>query len=207
MSAIATKLRSVAGLPLVALVLVSGVLGVQLAAGGGSFTPLRPASPCEVRDVTSVSSGIDGVAERVVLLGLDRTACRLGTTREALVLQLAQTAQHTDAQVAALRDGLLGAVNLLAADRTLPPASDLVDDAVGQSDLNGFLKIAIGALPPTVIDHALTTSAVLRGTIDGLDLRRVLANLNNPDDLTQQIRGAVTKAVEQALLDRLRALL
>jgi hypothetical protein len=201
------KLRSVVGLPLVALLLVTGVLGVQLARGGGSFTPLKPASPCDVRDVTSVSSGIDGVTERVVLLGLDRAACRLGTTREALILRLAQSNQHSDAQIAALRAGLLGAVDRMAADGTLPAPADLVDDAVGRSDLNGFLKIAIAALPASVVNGALKTADVLRGTINGLDLRTVLANLDNPDDLTQQIRAAVTIAVEQALLDRLRSLL
>jgi hypothetical protein len=200
------RLRSAAALPLIGVALVAAVLGVQLAGGGGSFTPVVPASACAVRDVTSVSTGIDGITERVVLLGLDRTACRLGTTREALVLRLAQSSEHTDAQVAALRAGLLGAVDLMEADRTLPPAAELVDDAVGRSDLNGFLKVAIAALPPSVVNGALNTVVVLRGTIDGLDLRTVLANLANPDELTQQMRAAVTTAVEQALLARLRGL-
>lgn len=207
MSGIGIKSRSVVALPVVALVLVTGVLGVQVASGGGSFTPLLPASPCDVRDVTSVSTGIDAITERVVLLGLDRAACRLGTTREALILQLAQSSQQTDAQIAALRTGLLGAVDRMDADGTLPPPANLVDDAVAHSDLNGFLKVAIGVLPPSAVNGALKTGDVLRGTINGLDLRTVLANLDNPDDLTQQIRAAVTTAVEQALLARLRSLL
>jgi len=194
-------------LPLTALALVAVVIGTQVAAGGGSFTPLRPTSPCQVRDVTSVSTGLDGITERVVLLGLDRAACRLGTTREALVLQLAQSGQHSDAEIAALRAGLLAAVDRMEADGTLPPASDLVDEAVSRSNLNGFLKVAITALPASVVNSALSTGEVLRGTINGLDLRAVLANLGNPDDLTQQINGAVTTAVEQALLAKLRSLL
>ena len=49
------------GLPAVALALVGGVLGVQLAYGGGEFEPLRPADPCVAREVTSQSDGIDGL--------------------------------------------------------------------------------------------------------------------------------------------------
>ena len=66
----------VRALPVLAAVLVSGVLGVQVAHGGGDFTPPQPADPCAARTVTSVSTGIDGLGERLVLLGLDGAACR-----------------------------------------------------------------------------------------------------------------------------------
>ena len=79
------KLR-VAVLPVLAVALVAGVLGVQVAHGGGEFTPLKPADPCAVRAVTSTSTGIDGLTEQLVLLGLDGAACQLGVTREALIL-------------------------------------------------------------------------------------------------------------------------
>src|SRR5207237_7411752 len=112
-------------LPLLAAVLVSGVLGVQVASGGGEFVPARAADPCAARVVTSVSTGIEGLGERLVLLGLDAAACRLGRTREALILKLAQPGRRTDAQIDALRAGLLAAVSRLNAEGTLPPASDL----------------------------------------------------------------------------------
>lgn len=202
-----TTLRG-AALPLIAAALVSGVLGVQVANGGGDFAPTHSASPCAHRTVTSVSTGIEGLSERLVLLGLDGAACRLGTTREALTLSLAQPhVQPTDAQVDALRAGLLAAVDRMKADHTLPPASALTGEAVDHANLNFFVKAAVRALPDSLINSALKTDDVLRRTIDNLDLRRLLANLDDSDDLTRQINAAVTDAVERSLLARLRGLL
>jgi hypothetical protein len=202
----AANLRTVA-LPVVAAALVSGMLGVQIANGGGDFAPARPAPPCAHRAVTSVSTGIEGLSERLVLLGLDGAACRLHVTREALALDLAQSRTPTDAQVDALRAGLLEAVDRMKADGTLPPASKLTDEALDNANLNGFIKAAIRALPDSLIDSALKTDDVLRRTINGLDLRSLLANLNDPDELSQQINAAVTKAVKDSLVARLRDLI
>ena len=201
------KARS-AALLVIAAVLVCAVLGVQIANGGGDFAPTPAADPCAPRPVTPVSTGIDGLGERLVLLGLDGAACRLGITREALVLQLAQShGPPTDAKIDALRAGLLGAVTRMKADGTLPPASALVDEALDNSNLNGFLKAAIRALPDSLINSALKTDDVLRRTINDLDLRSLLANLNDSDQLSQQLNAAVSKAVKDALIARLRGLL
>jgi hypothetical protein len=202
----AAALRALA-LPVAAAALVGGVLGVQIAHGGGDFAPARAATPCAGRTVSSVSSGIEGLGERLVLLGLDRAACRLHVTREALTLQLAQSHTPTDDQVAALRAGLLDAVARMKSDGTLPPASKLTDEALAQSDLNGFLKAAIRALPDSLIDSALKTDDVLRRAINSLDLRALLSNLDDPAQLSRQINAAVTKAVKDALVARLRGLL
>ena len=105
-----SALPRLVGLPAVALALVSGVIGVQLANGGGTFEPLRPADACAERTVTSQADGIDGLTERLVLLGIDGAACHLNVSREALTLELAQTDSPTDAQIDALREGLLSAV-------------------------------------------------------------------------------------------------
>lgn len=201
------KLRA-AALLLTAVALVGGVLGVQVANGGGDFVPARPAQPCAQRTVTSVSTGIQGLGERLVLLGLDGAACRLGTTREALTLKLAQSdAPPTDAEIDALRAGLLEAVARMKADNTLPPASELTDEALDNANLNGFVKAAIRALPDSVINGALKTDDVLRRAINDLDLRMLLANLNDSDDLTRQINAAVADAVKRSLVARLRDLL
>jgi hypothetical protein len=200
------NLRAVA-LPGIAAVLVSGVLGIQVANGGGQFVPSRAADPCAARAVASVSTGIDALGERLVLIGLDGAACRLGVSRESLVLDLALPRDRTDAQVEAVRAGLLDAVRQMDADGALPPASELANEALDNADLNRFLTFAIRALPDSVINAALKTDDVLRRAIEGLDLRSLLANLDDPSKLTGQINEAVTGAVKASLIARLRDLL
>ncbi len=194
-------------LPVLAVALVAGVLAVQVGHGGGSFEPLHPADPCVEREVTSRAEGIDALTERLVLLGVDGAACRLHISREALTLELAQSDDPTDAQVDALRGGLHDAVHRMKADGTLPPISSFVDEALDNADLNGFLNAAIKALPDSVIDAALKTDDVLDRTIDDLDLRELLANVDDQDDLNRQVKAAVTQAVKDSLVDRLRNLL
>lgn len=199
------RLRA-AGLPAVAVALVAGVLGIQVAYGGGTFEPLEPADPCVARTVTSQSEGIEGLTERLVLLGLDDAACTLGTTREALTLELAQPGTRTDAEIDALHDGLISAVEQMESDGTLPPASDLVDEALDTADLSDFAKTLIRAIPDPVIDGALKTDDVLTRAIDDLDLRTLLANLDDPDELNDQVQAAVTQAVRDSLVARVREL-
>ena len=202
-----TAALRVVGMPVAAVAMVAGVLGVQLAHGGGRFEPLHPADPCVARHVTSRAEGIEALTERLVLLGLDGAACRLHVSREAFTLELAQPGPRTDEEVDALHQGLLAAVQRMKEDGTLPPISDLVDEALDNSDLNGFLKAAIKALPDAVIDAALKTDDVLTRAIDGLDLRSILANLDDQQDLNRQMNAAVEQAVKDALVDRLTSLL
>jgi hypothetical protein len=201
-----TPLRLV-GLPALAIALVTGVLAVQLANGGGTFEPLRPADPCVERTVTSQDQGIDGLTEVLVLLGIDGAACRLGISREALTLELAQPGTRTDAEIEALREGLKDAVRRMDRDGTLPPASELVDEALDNADLNGFLEAAIRALPDSVVNGAVRTDDVLLRAVDDLDLRDMLANLDDQGDLNRQVEAAVTQAVKDSLVARLRDLL
>ena len=195
------------GMPVAALVLVGGVVGAQLANGGGSYEPLRPADPCAERQVTSRAGGIDGLTERLVLLGIDGAACRLHVSREALTLELAQSDGPTDAQVDALRAGLQSAVRRMKGDGSLPPASALVDEALESADLNDLLKRLIRALPDSAIDAALKTDDVLTRAIDDLDLRALLTNVDDQQALEQQVEVAVTQAVNDSLEARLRDLL
>ena len=74
------------GLPLIAVVLVAVVLGVQVAAGGGQYAPRQPANPCVQRPIAPIQPRLEPLAEQIVLLGLDSAACRLGISRERLVL-------------------------------------------------------------------------------------------------------------------------
>jgi hypothetical protein len=194
------------GLPVAAVVLVAGTIGVQVAHGGGTYEPLRPADACTERPVTSQADGIDGLTERLVLIGLDEAACSLGTSREALTLQLARSDDPTQQQVDALRDGLRAAVGRMKADGSLPKASTLVDEVIDSTDLNGLLKRIIRALPDPVVDGALKTDDVLLRTIDELDIRRVLGDVDDPSALNAQVETAVTQAVKDSLEARLRDL-
>ena len=194
-------------LPAVALVLVGGVLATQIAYGGGAYEPLRPADPCAARAVTSQSEGIDALTELLVLKGVDNAACTLGVSREALTLQLAGPDTPTDAEVEAIRQGLLSAVDEMKEEGTLPPASALVDEALDSADLNDFVKTLIRALPDSVVDAALKTDDVLTRAIEDLDLRTMLENIDDQDDLNQEVEAAVSRAVRESLADRLRDLL
>lgn len=201
-----TRLRA-AILPAAAAVAVSVVLGVQVANGGGDFAPARTADPCHVRVIEPVATGIEALGTRLVLLGLDGAACRLDMSREALVLELALRGERSDAEIDAMRSGLLDAVDRMKADGTLPPASDLVDEALTNADLPGYVKALIRRLPDSLVNGALKTDDVLRRAIEDLDLRALLSDLNDPDDITRMINAAVTQAVKDSLVARLRDLL
>jgi hypothetical protein len=196
----------VLALPGIAAALVGGVLAVQVAYGGGSFEPLRPADPCAARVVVSRSEGIEALTERLVLVAVDRAACRLGVSREAFLLDVAGPGVRTDAEVDALRAGLHEAVAQMKADGTLPPASDLVDEALDSADLNGLLEAVIRALPDAAIDAALKTDDVLDRAIDDLDLRALLSDLDDQDDLEARVEVAVSTAVTDSLVARVRGL-
>jgi hypothetical protein len=138
-------------LPLIAVLLVAAVLGVQIAAGGGHYAPLRPANPCTPRPVPPIPAQLEPLAEQIVLVGLDNAACRLGISRERLVLALADTGTLTPRTTAALKAGLRGAVDRLDRQGRLPKVSQLLPQALDQSSLPGIAKTIIGAIPAGVV--------------------------------------------------------
>jgi hypothetical protein len=101
---------------LVLFVAAGALIGVEL--GKGAARPVSPriANPCAPR-TPFPGGGLDALAQRVVLDGLDGAACRLGTSREELVLSLApgtgvQVAGADRSKVeAAVRAGLLRSLN------------------------------------------------------------------------------------------------
>lgn len=113
----------------VAAVVVLGVLGLYLVLGGASFEPTPVADPCAPR-AQGATDGIDEAIERVALTALDGAACDLGVSRESLVLALrdeeALAAFAREEGVpraraeAALREGLLRAIDEAEEDGTLP---------------------------------------------------------------------------------------
>jgi hypothetical protein len=192
------------GLPLIAVLLVAAVLGVQVAAGGGDYVPRRPANPCTPRPIPPIQPRLDPLAEQIVLLGLDRAACRLGISRERLVLALADTRSLNPRASAALQAGLRDAVDRLDREGRLPRVSQLLPDALGHAALPGIAKTIIEAIPPSLVDDALPTAPLLRRTIDELDVTRLLHELGDPRKLNSAVQSAILHAALSQILDRLR---
>jgi hypothetical protein len=192
------------GLPLIAVLLVAAVLGVQVAAGGGRYVPRQPANPCTPRPVPPIPAQLEPLAEQVVLLGLDGAACRLGISRERLVLALADNRSLDPRASAALKAGLGDAVDRLDREGRLPKVSQLLPAALQQVNLPGIVKTIITAIPAGVVDSALPTGPLLHRTVDELDVNRLLHELSDPRQLDSAVQAAILKAAEQQILDRLR---
>jgi hypothetical protein len=193
-----------AALPIIAVVLVAAVLGVQVAAGGGHYVPRRPANPCAPRPVPPIQPQLESLGEQIVLVGLDGAACRLGISRERLVLALAQTRSLDRRAPAALKAGLRDAVDRLDREGRLPKVSQLLPGALDQTGLPGIAKTIIGAIPASAVDDALPTALLLRATVDRLDVAKLLNELNDPRRLSPAIRSAIVDAALAQILDRLR---
>jgi hypothetical protein len=189
-------------LPLIAVLLVAGVLGVQVAAGGGHYVPLRPANPCTPRPVSRFPAQLEPLAQQIVLLGLDRAACRLGVSRERLVLALAETRALNPRESAALKTGLVDAVGLLDRQGRLPKVSQLLPQALDQANLPGIVKTIIRAIPDPVVDNLLPTAPLLRRTIDELNIDRLLHELGDPSQLNSVLQSAILKAGLRQILNR-----
>jgi hypothetical protein len=191
-------------LPVIAVALVAAVLGVQVAAGGGRYTPRRAANPCVQPPVPPIPPQLEPLAAHIVLLGLDDAACRLGISRERLVLALASAGSADPRATAALKAGLLDAVNRLDREGRLPKVSQLLPQLLDQASLPGIAKTIIEALPAGLVDSALQTGPLLRRTIGELDLARLLRELGDPAQLNSAIQSAILQAALAQILDRLR---
>jgi hypothetical protein len=190
-------------LPLIAVVLVAAVLAVQVAAGGAHYVPLRPADPCKPRPIPPIPAQLEPLAEQIVLLGLDNAACRLGISRERLVLALADTRTVNPRTSAALKAGLRDAVDRLGREGRLPKVSQLLPEALAQANVPGIAKTIIGAIPSGFVDNLLPTGPLLRRTVDGLDVNRLLHELRDPSQLNSALQSAILQAALQQILDRL----
>lgn len=191
-------------LPVIAGLLVAAVLGVQVAAGGGQYAPLAPANPCTPRPVAAVAPKLEPLADQIVLLGLDNAACRLGISRERLVLALADPRSLAPGAIGALRAGLHDAVRRLDREHRLPKVSQLLPQLLDQAQLPGLAKTIIGAIPAGIIDSALPTGPLLSRTVDQLDINRLLRDLGDPSRLQSAIQSALLRAAVSQILDRLK---
>ncbi len=207
--------RAVA-LPLATLVLVAALLGAYAAAGGTDYAEVQSrADPCRARPAAGrpVPPRIEPLAERVVLLGLDETACRLGVSRERLVLALpvardrralaAELGISEGELAAALKAGLGRAVVRLDRAGRLPRASALLPEVLAELDLPGPAESLIEAIPDDTVDSLAPTGPILRRAVRELDMQALLADLDRSDRLEDQLRDAVAEAAQDEIRERL----
>lgn len=191
-------------LPVLAVLLVGAVLGVQVAAGGGDYVPRESADPCAARPIPPLPARLEPVSERIVLLGLDSAACRLGVSRERLVLALADPRTLDPAAPAALKAGLRDAVNRLDREGRLPKVSQLLPEVLDEADLPGIVETVIAAIPAGAVDSALPTAPLLRRAVGELDVEQLIRELDDPEQIEAAIRAAILKAARDQILERLR---
>lgn len=207
-------------LPAAAVVLVALVLGVQLAAGGADYKPSTPPSACSpnaTAPVPAAGASLDVLTQTIVVDGVQRAACKLGTSRERLLLalpsateraKLAQALGVPESQILdAVRAGLLAAVQRMDQAGALPPASSLLDDIASQLGLPQIAVEAVKRIPPSVVDNLLPTGAVLERAIRSVDLATVLNGIDDQAALERAlvpvIRDAAIAEARQRLSDQL----
>lgn len=124
---------------------------VYLALGGASYSPAKVADPCAPREWRN-PKGVEAVAEQIVLSGIDGAACKLGVSREAVVLAFANRAslrrfarQHriTERRLEELvRTGLLRAVDDAERAGALnSTTANLLRGLVRRIPVGGFLDV------------------------------------------------------------------
>ena len=137
---------------LVAVGLVALVVVPYLALGGGSYEPAPVADPCQPRERPQ-PEGLGETIEVIALTAVDNVACKLGVSREDLVLALRSedafekfSDEHgieRDEAEQAVRDGLIEAV----------------DEAEQAGVLSGlvarFVHQAAESVPPWLVLEAL----------------------------------------------------
>lgn len=213
--------RSIA-LPVIAVLLVGAVLGVQLASGGGDFVPSTPPSSACVTEPPPIPAqdDLDALTQTIVLDGVRRAACTLHTGREQLLValpsrpdraELARSLGMSDEQLlAALRTGLLDSVARLERADALPPVSALADDLIGRLGLPAIAEGAARQIPDDVIDDLLPTGPVLRRAVTTVDLAQVLDGIDDASSLeaalSPAIRDAALAEARERIVARLRSL-
>jgi len=191
-------------LPLIAVVLVAAVLGIQVAAGGGHYVPLRPAIRAPGARFPPSRCGSNRSRNRSSCSASRAPHVGSASPASASSSQLAEARSLDPRESAALKTGLVDAVDLLDRRGRLPEVSQLLPQALDQANLPGIVKTIIGAIPDPVVDNLLPTAPLLRRTIDALDINRLLHELNDASQLNSVLQSAILQAALRQILDRLR---
>jgi hypothetical protein len=155
---------------------------------------------------------LEPLAERVVLVGLDETACKLRVSRERLALALASPRDRralarergTDERGLAreLKAGLGRGVDRLERRGQLPTAAALLPSVADQLDVPEAARPLIGLLPDAAVNDLVRTGAVLRRSLAKIDLDTLLAGLKDPGRLEPALRDAVLKGAQEEIRGR-----
>jgi hypothetical protein len=141
----------------VASVVSIALVGLYLGLGGASYEPAAVADPCATRDWRD-PSGLQEVAEQIVLSGLDGAACELDVSREQMVLafanrdSLARFAAEQGISTAQLervvRAGLVRALeDAVRAGAIEPAIANLVRGVIERVPIDRILDV-LALLPP-----------------------------------------------------------
>lgn len=201
-------------LPAAATALVATVLGVQLSSGGRDFVPSPPRAACSSQPPAVPERGdLDALTQALVVDGVRRASCDLGTSRERLLVALPSEADRRNlarelgtsdaALLEAVRQGLLASLQRLERAEALPPVSSLMDDLIARLGLPGIAESAARQIPPGVIDELLPTGAILERAIRDVDLAAVLAGVDDPTNLEAALAPAIRDAAVAEARDRI----
>jgi hypothetical protein len=144
--------RLARGSAILVVLLVAALVLVGLELGKGATRSVSPplAKPCRPRPAFA-GTGLDAIIQRILLDGLDGAACRLGTTREKLVLSLRPSTgvrlRHSDRDTveAAIRAGVLRSLDEAERRGDVPAfLAPVLRRLVQIAPLDSLLRGAIG---------------------------------------------------------------
>jgi hypothetical protein len=120
------------------------LVGVELQRGALADGRLAVADPC-TRAAPAPGDGTDAQAQRIGLSAVDAAACRLGTSREELLLSVAGSLEDSrdlpDDVEDALRDGLQEAIDAERdADRLNPVAAWVLGQTAGHAPVDWIMR-------------------------------------------------------------------
>ena len=129
----------------------AALVGLYLALGGASYAPAKVADPCAQRELRT-PHGLAEVGQQIVLSALDGAACKLGVTREDIVLAFASgnrlrafAREHhlsQDKLEELLRAGLVRSINdAETAGQLNSSVADLLRGIVSRIPIGGFLDL------------------------------------------------------------------
>jgi hypothetical protein len=129
---------------LVALGACIALLGVYAALGGGSYQPAAVADPCQPRvDPADAAGGISGALEHALLSSIDNAACKLGVSREELVIALRS---ESDFEQLAAESGT-------TPDAAARVVTDALGAAIAAAEERGTLPGFVAGLLRSVTEH------------------------------------------------------